>query len=175
MVGVNLDPILVAEEGAKDRLAPLSAPRQEKYWNRNHIITGFLIFLSIGIYLYSECLKKREKKNDLMWLHSANTAPGSDAWPGSRMEKSMLPLALHPFLVWGSDFGFETAEGNRTKITCISWGFVKSSNSHLWICWLGIWSPALYPDEARDFPGGPVDKTPCSQCRGPSFIPWSGN
>ena len=62
MVGVNLDPILVAEEGAKDRLAPLSALRQEKYWNRNHIITGFLIFLSIGIYLYSECLKKREKK-----------------------------------------------------------------------------------------------------------------
>ena len=26
-----------------------------------------------------------------------------------------------------------------------------------------------------DFPGGPVDKTPCSQCRGPGFNPWLGN
>ena len=27
----------------------------------------------------------------------------------------------------------------------------------------------------RDFPGGPVAKTPRSQCRGPGFDPWSGN
>ena len=27
----------------------------------------------------------------------------------------------------------------------------------------------------RDFPGGLVDKTPRSQCRGPRFHPWSGN
>ena len=27
----------------------------------------------------------------------------------------------------------------------------------------------------RDFPGGAVDKTPCSPCRGPGFDPWSGN
>ena len=26
-----------------------------------------------------------------------------------------------------------------------------------------------------DFPGGPVGKTPSSQCRGPEFDPWSGN
>ena len=26
-----------------------------------------------------------------------------------------------------------------------------------------------------DFPGGPVAKTPCPQCRGPGFNPWSGN
>ena len=26
-----------------------------------------------------------------------------------------------------------------------------------------------------DFPGGPVSRTPCSQCRGPGFKPWSGN
>ena len=25
----------------------------------------------------------------------------------------------------------------------------------------------------RDFPGGAVVKTPCSQCRGPRFDPWS--
>ena len=27
----------------------------------------------------------------------------------------------------------------------------------------------------RDFPGGPVAKILCSQCRGPRFDPWSGN
>ena len=27
----------------------------------------------------------------------------------------------------------------------------------------------------RDFPGGPVAKTPCSQSKGPGFDPWSGN
>ena len=26
-----------------------------------------------------------------------------------------------------------------------------------------------------DFPGGPVARTPCSQCRGPGLDPWSGN
>ena len=26
-----------------------------------------------------------------------------------------------------------------------------------------------------DFPGGPVTKTLCSQCRGPGFDPWSMN
>ena len=29
--------------------------------------------------------------------------------------------------------------------------------------------------ESWDFPGGPVVKTPHSQCRGPGFDPWSGN
>ena len=29
--------------------------------------------------------------------------------------------------------------------------------------------------EMRDFLGGPVAKTPPSQCRGPGFDPWSGN
>ena len=27
----------------------------------------------------------------------------------------------------------------------------------------------------RDFPGGPVVKTPSFQCRGHGFNPWSGN
>ena len=26
-----------------------------------------------------------------------------------------------------------------------------------------------------DFPGGPVAKPPCSQCKGPGFDPWLGN
>ena len=32
-----------------------------------------------------------------------------------------------------------------------------------------------YKDAAWDFSGGPVIKTPCSQCRGHGFDPWSGN
>ena len=28
---------------------------------------------------------------------------------------------------------------------------------------------------SRDVPGGPLVKTPCIQCRGPGFNPWSGN
>ena len=32
-----------------------------------------------------------------------------------------------------------------------------------------------YRNRLRGFPGGPVAKTPCSQCRGPEFDPWSGN
>ena len=30
-------------------------------------------------------------------------------------------------------------------------------------------------NKERDFPGGPVANTRCSQCRGPGFDPWSGN
>ena len=30
-------------------------------------------------------------------------------------------------------------------------------------------------EEGWDFPGGPVGKTPCSQCRGLGFDPWLGN
>ena len=29
--------------------------------------------------------------------------------------------------------------------------------------------------EFRDFSGGPVAETLCSQCKGPGFNPWSGN
>ena len=30
-------------------------------------------------------------------------------------------------------------------------------------------------DVEGDFPGGPMAKTLCSQCRVPRFDPWSGN
>ena len=32
-----------------------------------------------------------------------------------------------------------------------------------------------YKEKMKDFHGGPVAKTFCSQCRGPGFDPWSGN
>ena len=33
----------------------------------------------------------------------------------------------------------------------------------------------VYLKEHTDFPGAPVAKMPCSQCRGPKFNPWIGN
>ena len=45
---------------------------------------------------------------------------------------------------------------------------------------LNVHHLTLFPQQAskvgcQDFPGGPVAKTPCSQCRGDGFDPWSGN
>ena len=34
---------------------------------------------------------------------------------------------------------------------------------------------AIYEKPIWDFPGGPVGKTPCSQCRGLRFDLWSRN
>ena len=34
---------------------------------------------------------------------------------------------------------------------------------------------ALKKKETREFPGGPVVRTPCSHCRGPRFNSWLGN
>ena len=34
---------------------------------------------------------------------------------------------------------------------------------------------SMFKRNEGDFPGGTVDKTPCSQCRGPGFDPWSRN
>ena len=43
--------------------------------------------------------------------------------------------------------------------------------------WAGLTDPLLtmISELMRDFPGGPVPKTPCSQCRGTRFNPRSGN
>ena len=55
---------------------------------------------------------------------------------------------------------------------------------HLQHSLLNILSPLLGPTVQKkwvpfkilwDFPGSPVAKTLCSQCRGPRFNPWSGN
>ena len=34
---------------------------------------------------------------------------------------------------------------------------------------------AIKMGKFKDSPGSPIVKTPCSQCRGPRFDPWSGN
>ena len=42
-------------------------------------------------------------------------------------------------------------------------------------CFPGVLCRVTEKKAPRDFPGGPVAKTPRSQCRGPAFDPWSGN
>ena len=46
-----------------------------------------------------------------------------------------------------------------------------------WFCLTGnpAWNTFLKTLNYRDFPGGPMAKTPCSQCRGPGLNLWSGN
>ena len=43
-------------------------------------------------------------------------------------------------------------------------GMVKADTSYM-----------LKISQERDFPHGPLARTPCSQCRGLGFNPWSGN
>ena len=45
--------------------------------------------------------------------------------------------------------------------------YFQHSGSWDYFWFLRVWS--------WDFPGGPVAKTLCSQCRGLGFDPWSGN
>lgn len=97
VVGMNLDLHCQQSSVVRTDWLLLQFPRQEKYWKRNNIITGFLTFLSIGIYLYSACLKK-ERGKDLIWLQSANTVPGSYAWLGNKMEKKHTSFQATPFL-----------------------------------------------------------------------------
>ena len=42
------------------------------------------------------------------------------------------------------------------------------------LLWENVYSDTLFLNW-RDLPGGPVAKTPCSQCRGHGFAPWSVN
>ena len=53
------------------------------------------------------------------------------------------------------------AERRVSGLKLVVSGTVYRSNDRYWAPW--------------DFPGGPVVRTPCSQCRGPGFDPWSGN
>ena len=55
-----------------------------------------------------------------------------------------------------------TVETWSSYLTCLCFSFLT--------CKMG-----LIKVPSWDFPGGPVVKTPRSQCRGPGFDPWSGN
>ena len=47
--------------------------------------------------------------------------------------------------------------------------YLKNSNKPM-----GRRPTAQLKNSKRDFPGGPLAKTPCSQCRGPRLDPWPG-
>ena len=52
------------------------------------------------------------------------------------------------------------------------WGGIKFI---LKVCGKDQWEDVCQKFSPGNFPGGPVVKTPSSQCRGPRFDPWSGN
>ena len=62
----------------------------------------------------------------------------------------------------GSIFNFE----KKKKAGC-SQGYHPFFDSYCF--------PDLKTKWSKDIPGGPMVKTPCSQCKGPEFDPWLGN
>ena len=56
-------------------------------------------------------------------------------------------------------------EGQRSLVCCSLWDHKSQT-------WFSDWTTNR---TVRDFPDGPVAKTPHSQCKGPRFNPWSGN
>ena len=74
---------------------------------------------------------------------------------------------------------------SRVFVTMVSWERIQCEVLR---CYLNKSRPLIIPGTPPliifllyknsctwDFPGGPVVKTPYSQCRGPGFDPWSGN
>ena len=87
-------------------------------------------------------------------------------------ELKIRPVELHEQVAGG-----EAAEDGRDQATQDP--VVRTRNWKFILCLLDPLSPFLptlaFKIELRDFPGGPLDKTPSSQCRGPGCDPWSGN
>ena len=88
----------------------------------------------------------------------------------------MLTLPLHFGLPFASH-GLVSHSGNGPGTTPGSLAELESHQANL--AWAS--RPPATADHLslkiilRDFPGGPVGKTPHSQCRGSGFNPWSGN
>ena len=59
--------------------------------------------------------------------------------------------------------------GQRSLEGYGSWGHKKSDMTQR------LNTKHVFERKSRDFTGGPVAKTPCSQSRGPRFVPWLGN
>ena len=78
---------------------------------------------------------------------------------------------------------------NRTQVSRIAGGFFtnwatkgspykeKSKGKNCWPLRVGPWDKYISKMKmaAKGLSWCPVAKTPCSQCRGPGFDPWSGN
>ena len=66
------------------------------------------------------------------------------------------------------------ADMNKMQQAWAVVGEMKWKRWHAFLCHLGK-KHIKKKMGVGDFPGGPVAKTPRSQCRGPRYNPWSGN
>ena len=65
--------------------------------------------------------------------------------------------------------------GWGTKIPACCTGWPKSHNCIKIVCERSGLIVVQAQIKSWDFPGGPVAKASCFQCRRPGFDPWSGN
>ena len=66
----------------------------------------------------------------------------------------------------GHEFGLGVGNGEGGLACCNPWGRKELDTTERLL---------QISFDTRDFFGGPVAKTPRSQCRGPGFNPWPGN
>ena len=78
-------------------------------------------------------------------------------WRDETLPPSRAKITRHPKTQLGGVFSKVTKSPKDEKL--------------LWLNFHNAWHKSVF----RDVPGGPVAKTPSSQCRGPMFDPWSGN
>ena len=118
-------------------------------------------------------------------LHGPHTTPNRPQWhlhshyitqPPPGCSKLGVP-GLRAFVCAVSCGGTHTSSGKPSLILQPDMAlpplspFLPAS-----VCCHQMFIPAaISVMSVRDFLGGPVAKTPCSQCRGPRFDPWSGN
>ena len=81
--------------------------------------------------------------------------------------QALPPDTLHPWLTPPPLHSFTKCNQYQLPHKTVS-GFHEMTHSQ---------NPQIFFEniEYRDFPGDPVVKSPCSQCRGLRFNPWSGN
>ena len=100
-------------------------------------------------------------------------------WEDPQLKVSLIAPSLASLFVSSSGNG---RHNTKHPLVRIKWPLAHSSFSvdvSQWPFTLTsgfqkLQAPIRYR-ESWDFPGGPMAKIPCSQCRGPGFNPWSGN
>ena len=73
------------------------------------------------------------------------------------------------------DFPFISQESSYIKPGLGSQYGGESRNVNIYLTMSRLHGSHPFKTLVRDFPGGPVVKTPYSQCRGSGFNPWSVN
>ena len=114
-------------------------------------------------------------------LHFSCMQFSSDLWPPELQENTFLLLEATKFMVTchSSNRKLIQTLSNDSGSQLILLAFLLGCSPLSWRC-LSTSFACFTPIPSlrfnlRDFPGGPVAKTPRSECRGPRFDPWSGN